>query len=128
MDEIATRISSWLSVGVLVLLAFGIYHRHRPSLHIPTMLACFAIDVGNVIYIEVRRGAVEKTISTAGTAGEWILKLHILVSVLSIVGYLVAVITGVRLLRKGRGRLAHRLNAVIFLSLRVTNYLTSFYV
>ncbi len=126
--DIGTRISSGVSMGVLLLLAFGIYHRHRPRVHIPVMLVSFVIDLANVILIEVRRGAVEKAISTASAPGEWILKLHIAVSVLSLAGYVSAIITGLRLLRKNQGRHVHRVNAAAFIFLRVMNYLTSFYV
>lgn len=119
-------VSSWVSTGVLVLLATGLVHRHRPKVHVPIMLSCFVVDLANVVYIEVRRGAVAQTVGMLTQGGRWVLGFHIAVSVLSLVGYMVAAVTGFRLLKRGRGRRAHRANAVAFLILRVLNYITSF--
>src|SRR5262249_8104254 len=121
-------ISSLVSTGVMLLLAYGIHRRHTMRVHVPVMLTAFAVDLANVIYIELRRGAVAKAFTTATTGGEWILKFHITVSVLAILGYFLALFTGLRLLTSGRGRRLHRANAVVFILDRVLNYISSFYV
>jgi formate-dependent nitrite reductase membrane component NrfD len=126
--DLGSSISSWVSTGTLVLLAYGLVHRHRPRIHIPVMVSAFAIDVANVIFIEVRRSAVEKALQSVTTGGDWLLKFHIAVSLLSVAGYLVALFTGLRLYRRGEGRQIHRANAIVFIVNRVLNYLTSFYV
>jgi formate-dependent nitrite reductase membrane component NrfD len=123
-------IASYLAnAAVLALIAFGLYHRHRRRIHVPVMLTCLVVDVVNVIRIELGRKAVEKALETATTSGEWLLKFHILVSTLCVVGYLVAAFTGWKLLHGlERYRRVHRGNMVFFLFTRVLNFLTSFYV
>jgi len=49
------------------------------------------------------------------------------VSVLCILGYMVALGTGLRLLRRGKGRRAHRVNALVFIITRLSSYVTSFW-
>ena len=92
------------------------------------MFTCFGIDVANVVYIEVRRGAVETAVRSFTGAAELVLRFHILVSVLTVLCYLVAAATGLRLLYRGEGRRFHRANAVVFILARTANYVTSFYV
>jgi len=128
MHDVAELISSAFSTVVLVFLAVGLHYRHRRRVHIPIMLGCFAVDLANVVYIEVRRGAGGKGGTTLGTAGEWGLQFHIAVSVLTLLGYAVALYTGIRLWRAHGGRRLHRANAAAFLMARVLNYVTSFYV
>jgi hypothetical protein len=126
--DLPAIVSTWVSTAVMALLALGIYRRHTPRVHVPIMLVCFVLDLANVVFIEIGRGAVEHALSTARSGGEWILKFHIAVSILSLLGYGVALATGLRLLRTGRGRVLHRSNAVLFLLFRVLNYVTSFFV
>ncbi len=113
---------------VLAAIAVGIHYRHRRKIHIPIMLSCFVLDVINLVVIELNRGAIKKAIATATTGGDWILKFHISVSVIFLVCYVIAIITGIRLHRTGKGRATHRKNAAVFLLARVLNYVTSFYV
>ncbi len=120
--------SSSVSTLVLVLIAIGLQRRHDRRVHIPIMLTCFVIDVANVLFIELGRGAVMRTLETATQAGEWLLKVHIAFSVMTLAGYVVAALTGSKL-RKGIDvRKVHRWNGAIFLLNRVANYATSFMV
>ncbi len=121
-------LSSGVSTLVLALVGYGLHRRHERRVHIPIMLTCFALDVANVLFIEVGRGAVAKALDTATRGGEWLLKVHIAFSVMSLLGYIVAAITGMKL-RKGIDvRKIHRWNGAIFLLNRVSNYVTSFMV
>jgi uncharacterized membrane protein YozB (DUF420 family) len=123
-----------LNTAMVFLLAYGIWQRRRPKVHIPVMLTAFAVDLVNVLLVELvarqtkGMGAVER--ATHAIAGEesGILQFHVTVSVLSIVGYVVAVITGTKLYKKGVGRKVHRVNAFIFVAMRLASYVTSFWV
>lgn len=117
----ATKIANSV---VLVAIAIGVHYRHRRRIHIPIMISCFVVDLSNLLVIELTRGAIEKTLQT----DDWLLVFHVAVSVTFLLGYVIAVITGTRLHRTGRGRPIHRGNAAVFLLARVLNYITSFFV
>jgi hypothetical protein len=119
--------SRTLNTAMVFVLALGLYLRHRPKLHIPLMLTAFAVDLTNVILIEVNRGAVEKAYESMTTGGSFLFKFHVAVSVLCILGYVVAVITGTRLYRRGAWRGPHKANAAVFIVTRLSSYVTSFW-
>jgi predicted Na+-dependent transporter len=124
--------SQTVNTVVLGVLAVGLYLRHRPSVHIPLMLTSFVVDLGNVLLVEFYartrgKGAVEQGIDSFTEGGRFIEQFHILVSVLCILGYVVAVFTGRRLYRHQRGRKAHKINAAVFVFTRLTSYVTSFW-
>ena len=48
-----------LSVAVCVILVIGVLNRRRKRIHIPLTLTAMGIDVGMVLYLEIRRGVVE---------------------------------------------------------------------
>lgn len=116
----------WVSAGVLVLIAIGLLFRHRREIHIPLMLSSLAVDLGNVVTIELRRAAVEKAARAMASQGEWLIKFHVAVSLVALIGYGVALITGLRIWKGKGGRRVHRLNMAVFLAARVLNFLTGF--
>ena len=124
--------SKTLNTAMVAVLALGLYHRHRPRFHIPLMLTAFAVDLGNVLMIEVfarrrGKGAVEQGLDSLSGGGSTLLRVHIAVSVLCILGYFVAVATGIRLYRRGEWRRAHKANAAVFILTRLSSYVTSFW-
>ena len=123
-----------LNTAMVILLAIGLALRFRPKAHVPIMLTAFAVDLGNVVLVEVYArqknqgvGAVEKGLATMFEGQALLPMIHITVSLLCIVGYVVAAITGTMLLRRGIGRKAHRLNAGVFIFNRLASYVTSFW-
>lgn len=128
--EIAIKVANTL---VMVLLAYGLCVRDRPRRHVPAMLIAFVADVILVLVVEVHarastgRGAVEQAGEAALGGGTIIQYVHIPASLVCILCYIVAVVTGRRLFRTGQGRRAHRANAVVFLLSRVVSYGTSFW-
>ena len=42
-----------------MILVVGVLNRRRKGIHIPLMLTAMGIDVGMVLYLEIRRGVVE---------------------------------------------------------------------
>jgi len=126
-------IAKALNTFGLFILAYGLSQRRRPRIHMPVMLTAFAIDVFNVILVEVLarskegKGAVEQATSVFTEGGTTLQYVHIGTSFLCIVGYVVAVITGTRLWRRGVGRTAHRVNAAAFIVTRLVSYVTSFW-
>jgi hypothetical protein len=133
-NETLGLVTRVLNTAALLVIAAGLAARFRPRIHIPLMLVAFVADLVNVFLVEVYarrstggRGAVEQGIDAfIGEAG-LIQRVHIIVSVLSILGYVGAIATGTRLLRRGTGRRAHRVNAGLFLGTRLTSYVTSFW-
>ena len=90
---------SYISKGVntfsLLLLVYGLSQRRRPQIHMKVMCTCFAIDLANVLLIELVLAPSKRGKSAIGTALESdlfsLLNFHVLVSVLCLVGYGVAV-------------------------------------
>ena len=58
-ELLSTHPLKLLSVAVCVILVIGVLNRRRKSIHIPLMLTAMGIDVGMVLYLEIRRGVVE---------------------------------------------------------------------
>lgn len=128
LAELLPAISRIVGAAVFLLILAGVWYRRRPAVHIPIMVISFVIDVGNVLVIEFHRHAIDQALETSTRSGEWVLKFHILVSVICIAGYVVALATGPVLLRTGKGRKLHRRNALVFLVSRALNCATSFLV
>ena len=70
-------------------------------------------------------GAVEKGVKSFWIDPVSLLNFHILVSVISIVCYIIAIRTGRRLFRTGEGRGVHRKNALVFIIARLASFVTS---
>ena len=132
-NETLSIVAKALNTAALLVIAFGLLLRRRPRAHIPIMLVAFVADIVNVLIVEVHArntkgaGAVEQTVHMLDGSGSALQYVHISTAVLSIVGYVVAIVTGRRLLKTGRGRGAHKLNAGIFLVTRLVSYVTSFW-
>ena len=126
-------IAKTLNTVILFVLVFGIYKRRQPRVHIPVMLVAFVVDLGNVLMVEVYarskgKGAVEQALEQVqGVDATFLEQFHILVSTLCILGYLVAVVTGTLLYRRGKARRVHRANAWVFGVTRLASYVTSFW-
>ncbi len=111
-----------LSVLVCVILVIGVLNRRRKRLHISLMLAAMAIDVGMVLYLEIRRGVVESIPTRPMTL---LLAVHITISVLVLILYGVQIVTGYRN-AKGNRSTWHPRIAAMLLPLRFANLITSF--
>jgi hypothetical protein len=122
-----------LNTAMLLVLAFGLWKRHTPRVHIPAMLIAFVVDLGNVVVVELaaRRskgvGAVEQATQAVLQGGSTLSQVHIAASALTIAGYFVAAITGTLLYRRGRARRVHKANAAAFIVMRLLSYVTSFW-
>lgn len=120
------------TLGLLV-IAYGLYVRRRPTLHMKVMSAAFGADLLNVFIVEFLarstsgQGAVGQTMAALGGSGSTLFYVHVTASLLCILGYVVALGTGIRLHRRGVGRAVHRANAAIFLVTRLVSYVTSFW-
>ena len=126
--ETAKIVASVASTFVLVLIVFGLVHRHRRERHVPVMLTAIGIDVANVLFLEIVLAAARKALKVPSEGGSPILIFHIIVSLLTLVGYGSAIYSGRKLLKGGESRRLHRATAMVVIPLRVLNYVTSFYV
>ena len=118
-----------LSTLVLVVIALGVWFRERPTLHIPLMSTAFAMDLGLLLYIEFTRHAVEKLGETMQSpTPDGLLYFHVVVSGLTLVLYLAQIVTGMQLYKGTANRLLHRSGALLFITCRLLNYITSFFV
>jgi len=122
-----------LSSVALVLFAFGLLNRRKRSIHMPVMLTAGLIDLVTVIIVEIwartssGRGAVEQGVDTLLSGGDLLPEIHIAVSSLCIVSFIVAMVTGLRIRRSPRARTIHKGNFFAFAALRLSSYITSFW-
>lgn len=115
-----------LSTIVLLLIAAGVYYRKRTHLHLGLMTSAFVLDVVMVLWIELTRHAVEKTVNPEHHTGA-LLWFHIAVSVGVLVAYVWQIELGRRLLRGlAATRGLHIKLGATFCTLRLLNYVTSF--
>ena len=122
--------SRWESIsGLCVFLALlvGIALRRNRKVHPPMMITCFLADVALVTYLELARGAVEKVtthIEKHSMPPE--LSIHIAIASLSIVFYIMLIVTGYRVLKgKTTNSRRHRTFAIIFVIVRFASLVTA---
>ncbi|MBI4604101.1 MAG: hypothetical protein HY721_19260 [Planctomycetes bacterium] len=135
MAESLSVVTKVVNTAMVLLIAYGLWHRRRPRVHIPVMLTAFAVDLANVLAIELLisrsrtggTGAVEQGITLFVRGGPLLQQVHVAVSFLCVLGYVVAAVTGTRLWRTGKGRRLHRANALVFIATRLSSYVTSFW-
>ena len=116
----------FISTAVLVLIGTGLWFRKRnPQLHLRLMISAFTIDVLLVLYIEIRRHAVERV----ATHIQPLLWFHAGVSLAVLICYVVLIMLG-RPMLAGRfqTRSLHRNVGIAFVTLRLLNYVTSYMV
>ncbi len=113
------------TVVVLAIFA-GLWYRKRDRrMHKRLMIGAFVVDLALVLYIEVTAQAVEQV----GGDMSPLLLFHVIVSTGAFLLYFVMFALG-RRLDAGReeARAAHRNVGILFLLLRLTNYVTSYFV
>lgn len=111
-----------LSAFVCVLVVLGVFNRRRRKIHIPMMLSALTIDLGIVLYLELKRGVVE---SIPGREPSPLLYFHIALSVVVLMLYSFQVYTGIKKKLKGLPCPAHKKAAVMFVTARLGNFVTS---
>ncbi len=113
-----------VSATIVALMLVGVALRRTPRRHVPVMVATVVSDLALVGYIEVSARAVEKAAS--GTL-HWSVYVHIGIAALCIVGYVVAIVTGTKLLRNPGSpvRGIHRANAIAVVLLRLAVFATT---
>ncbi|MCA9430106.1 MAG: hypothetical protein KC940_06345 [Candidatus Omnitrophica bacterium] len=112
-----------ISIGIVVLLFYGLSQRFRPKIHIPVMLSAFVLDVSLVLYIELTRDATGQAMGWSHLPG--IMKIHIFLSTMTVVMYLVQIVSGFIRFRKG-GMPYHKHTGILFMIFRLGNLITSF--
>jgi len=119
-----------ISTVILLILAFGLYKRHQPRVHIPVMLTAFGLDVGLVLYIELTRHAIQTAAdSVTAPMAHPLLLFHIAVSLTTIILYVLLSKSGSEVYRGQTDKLkSHRNMAAVFIICRLTNYATSFFI
>lgn len=111
---------------VLLILAIGIWQRRNRKVHIPLMISAFTLDVLLVLIIEIQRHAVEKLVAQELSP---FTMFHAGISLLVLLLYGAMGYTGYQLAKNNAPfRPWHRSFSIAFVGLRLTNYVTSFFV
>ena len=115
-----------ISAVAILIIAIGLYQRKRnQKLHWRLMVLAFAIDISLVLYIELTRQAIEQVVSRVDS----LLIFHATISTGVILFYGAMLVLGRRLLRGDQNpRIWHRRVAILFCTLRLTNFITRFMV
>lgn len=114
------------SIIIYSLMVFGIMKRGNRKIHVPVMSAVLILDVLLILQIELGRSAVEK--AAKAIVNPMILNVHVTFAVLSVVFYVLLVITGRKLLKGEHTiRPRHRLFGWTAFALRTLTLLTSFF-
>lgn len=114
------------SILIYILMVFGISKRRNRKIHVPTMNAVLILDVILILQIELGRSAVEK--ASKALVNPMLLNIHVTFAVLSVVFYVLLVITGRRLLKGEHTiRPRHRLFGWTAFALRTLTLITSFF-
>lgn len=117
------------NAAIFVLICVGVAVHRRRRWHVRIMIASFLLDLAALVTVEVLRGAVDQAVGAVGAGGAWVLRIHILCSLVAGVMWLIMIWSGVRLLRGGvEHRARHAGGARIFLLFRFGNMLTAFFV
>ena len=114
------------SILIYSLMIYGITKRKNRKIHVPVMSTVLLWDVLLILQIELGRGAVEK--ASKAVVNPMILNIHVTFAVLSVIFYVLLVLTGRKLL-KGEEiiRPRHRLFGWTAFALRTLTLLTSFF-
>lgn len=111
---------------IYALMIFGITKRKNRKIHVPVMSAVLILDVILILQIELGRSAVEK--ASKALVNPLILNIHVSFAVLSVVFYVLLVITGRKLLKGEHTiRPRHRLFGWTAFALRTLTLITSFF-
>jgi uncharacterized membrane protein YozB (DUF420 family) len=114
------------SILIYLLMVFGISKRRNRKIHVPVMSAVLILDVILILQIELGRSAVEK--ASKAMVNPMILNIHVSFAVLSVVFYVLLVITGRKLLKGEHTiRPRHRLFGWTAFALRSLTLITSFF-
>jgi hypothetical protein len=85
-----------LATLAFVLLVLGWTQRRVRSRHVPLVLSGIALDLALVVWLELDRGVVEKTMTEQFSVLRWV---HIWTSTLAVVAYLPTLWLGFRLMK-----------------------------
>lgn len=115
------------SLAIFCILLAGYFLRSDRRLHKRCMLTAFCLDVALVLWIEISRHAIEKSLGVAGYKPPGpLLLFHIAVSVLVLILYIAQIVLGVRFTGQPQGLQWHRRCGRLLLACRFANIVTSF--
>ena len=113
------------STIILCLMIYGIYHRHHRSKHVKTMITSIVWDFILVLQIELNLDTLTKAATKAGTSSIMI-NTHIFLAVATMVGYLILLFLGRKLLKGAeQWRKLHRNVGIATFVLRIWVAITS---
>ncbi|MEE9394268.1 MAG: hypothetical protein V3W41_17350 [Planctomycetota bacterium] len=122
---------AFATLAMLLIFAGLAFARDRRR-HVPLMFAAFACDIIGLIIVEIvvpiaegRLDPVRGLMESGGSGAELIDNIHAALATLSIVGYIIQIVTGIKIM-KGRGDLLalHKKAAVFFILTRLAAYIT----
>lgn len=80
-----------------VLLVLGWIFRRNRTLHLRMVIPGMAVDLGLVLYLEITRSVIARTVTVEYTAYQW---THIVASAAATFLYIPVIVLGVKLIRR----------------------------
>lgn len=99
-----------LATLAFLLIVLGWTQRRNRARHVPLVLSGIALDLALVIWLEVSRGVVEKTVTQHYSLLRW---AHIGSSTLAVVAYLPTLWLGFRMMRSSADAALRRRHAAV---------------
>lgn len=103
-------INNALATVAFVLIVAGWTQRRRRDRHVPLVLAGIGLDLALVVWLELSRSVVEKTMTDDFSAVRWV---HIASSTLAVLFYLPTLWYGFRMLRGPADAAVRKRHAVV---------------
>jgi hypothetical protein len=113
-----------ISIAITLMLYVGVAVRRRRPLHLRIMQGCIAADAALLLWVETQSSAIGRVAEGDVPSVVWI---HVLLSALVAIGYLVAIVAGFVLTRDLTSRIRglHRINGFSVLAARTGVLLTT---
>lgn len=106
------------SIVIMAAMLGGVAVRRRSSVHVPLMWAVIVADIALLLWVELGAHAIKRA---SGLSLPWWMWVHIAIATVLIVGYIVAVVYGLKLKKNpgdARVRAIHKRNGWMVLALR----------
>ena len=127
--ELLNTIAIVLSTLAIIAIVAGLVFARNRKKHVPLMLAAFGFDMVGLVLVEFGPFFYGETDAVTGLATDpgVIKSVHALLSTIAVVGYILQIISGKKILAGDRTKLiSHKKVAKLFLVTRFAAYVTMF--
>lgn len=129
--ETLSIIATILATVAMVLIVAGLIYARNRKKHVPLMMGAFVCDMVGLVLVEFGPMFFNETdaVSSLATDPDAMKIIHSIVATISVVCYILQIVSGKKILAGDRTRLpGHKTVAKVFLLSRLAAYITMFMV